>query len=113
MLLHEQMTARQAACQQNPADKDKENNPSQINSSRHTHRGSQRQVDTALDNIGNRRLFTAVMQNNTQVFRGLVKEVTPKDLQTADRYNNTVLYYAARNRSTEMVETLLKLGAQV
>jgi hypothetical protein len=116
MLLRERMTARQAACQQHQLQPGNENNMSTANSARNTHRGgSQKQLLTEpqLDTVNNRRFFLAVLQNNTQLFRGMVKDVNPKDLQSTDRQNNTALYYAVRNRNVEMVETLLKLGRQV
>ena len=80
MLLKDRMTARQAACQQMSNGVDKENIASPANSSRNTHRGSQRQLspEPALEGVPNRRLFLAVLQNNIQLFRGMVKDLTPK-----------------------------------
>lgn len=110
MLLQERILAKQ----QQGITFDKENTLSQTNSSRNTHRASQKLlVSDVTESVTNRRLLLAVLQNNIQLFRGMVKEVTAKDLQTVDRQNNTPLYYAVRNRNAEMVECLLKLGAQV
>jgi ankyrin repeat protein len=90
---------------------------SQANTSRLTHRASNQKLTISesqtTDSVPNRKLFQHVIQNNITLFRGMAKDVTPKDFQAVDKSNNTVLYYAVRNQSLEMMETLLKLGASV